>query len=69
MKMGGKDTKCRIPFLKSPHVLIQQPGGKCPVLSCSGAGIFVADLNDDLMKRLLLFSRTDLLIIILNLPV
>ena len=69
MKMGGKDPECRISLLKSLHVLIQQPGGKGPILSCRGAGISVADLDDNLMKRLLLLSGADLLVIIFNLPV
>ena len=69
MQVSGENTECWIPCLKALHVLIQQPGGKCPVLSCSGAGISVADLDDEFMKRLLLLSGADLLIIILNLPV
>lgn len=66
MKVGGEDIQIGVPLPEALEVFIQGNLGLFADLRFGSRIIPVADLNDQLMKRLLLFAGADLFIVILD---
>lgn len=69
MEMCRKHPEVGIALLKAPIVLVQyRPSWLC-ILAGSAHILLVSDLQDDLVERLLLISRANILIVVWNTPV
>ena len=66
MEIGREHPQGRIALLEVLHIFIKYLCSKLSFLCLCSHIVFIPDLQNNLMERLLLFAGTDFLIIIIN---
>lgn len=69
MEMCREHPEVWVALLKAPIVLVQYRPSRLCILAGSAHILLVSDLQDDLVERLLLISRANLLVVVRNAPV